>query len=982
MFVLMFVRLICSFALLFQLAALSGQQFVFRPLLPGNGLPGSECFTVKQDSKKYLWISTNVGLTRFNGRSFKTFTTANGLTDNTVFDTYEDEQGRVFYITSNSRLGYIKNDSAFTTPVSDSLAKKLRNGSRFIKSIADYNKDELLLGTQAGFFTLDKKTLSRLTFLPAPDSALLWVKTMHGETHCANYTDYSSHVLTADDVYTLCLETEKGKRFLRFDFEMIRVSALAVFKSTGLADGRVLIGFWDKVFAISPDGSSDTLDLPARLISMYQDRNGGIWITMFQNGVFYYPDGDLSKTPFHLLQHYSPAGILMDHEGGIWAGTLSDGVQYAASLNTVAYPGEKNLGIKLSALHTVGSHVLANTADNRPYLFSDKNTYNVFESLTGGDFRNEKQTYIVQDEFVYSSGPGGTLRLDKNFRPVKSIPDSLYSKTTLYNLATGPDKKIWGITFQYLCYMRNDSIFTDMTLPGRGKDIGIDNDGTIYVATHSGMYIRENNRLVQVKQVSCKVNRLKRDRLGNIWVCTHGDGVMQLKGPEIQRHYSITDGLPSGICYDIAFDDENNPWLATNAGLCCIRRKSGGTTVSVYGTEHGLLNEEILLLAILGDEIYLSTQKGLCAANMSELDYRLPAPPVYLLNVYNDTKKVTGRNSFSHRENNLSFHLEGITYRNPENLYYLYRLSGLDTNWRTSRTGELSFSNLGGGTYFLEAVAVTSEGVRSTMPAVYRFVIRQPFWESWWFILFLIAGAGIPVVALVVWRLRVIRKKEAEKTALNKLVAEYQMSAIRAQMNPHFIFNAINSIQNYVLNNETEYAYDYLTKFSSLIRKILTNSRRNTISLEKELEMLELYTELEQRRFKNRFSCQVIIEPNLPVEEIKIPVMLIQPFVENAIWHGIMNMEATGEGKLLIGMALQNEELVITIEDNGVGRARAMEIKKRGSHESIGMALSQERLETLKAIGYKDSRIVVADLYNGEKTPCGTRVQLFLPLKY
>jgi tetratricopeptide (TPR) repeat protein len=249
------------------------------------------------------------------------------------------------------------------------------------------------------------------------------------------------------------------------------------------------------------------------------------------------------------------------------------------------------------------------------------------------------------------------------------------------------------------------------------------------------------------------------------------------------------------------------------------------------------------------------------------------------------------------------------------------------------------------------------------------------------YLLIALTGGLFFLSVLVLFFVRIKNKKEKQVMELAKNKAEFEQKALRAQMNPHFIFNALNSIQHYILSNETQYAYDYLAKFSKLIRQVLVNSEYNTITLKKELELLELYIELEQRRFKNRFEYEIKYERNLPLEEIVIPVMLIQPFIENAIWHGIMNLAETQKGKLLLSIQLEKNVLKICVEDNGVGREKSALLKTNSEHESVGMLFSQKRLEILKSLNEMEMRVDVSDVHDANGLIAGTKVELFLTLE-
>jgi LytS/YehU family sensor histidine kinase len=199
-------------------------------------------------------------------------------------------------------------------------------------------------------------------------------------------------------------------------------------------------------------------------------------------------------------------------------------------------------------------------------------------------------------------------------------------------------------------------------------------------------------------------------------------------------------------------------------------------------------------------------------------------------------------------------------------------------------------------------------------------------------------------------------------------------------MNPHFIFNSLNSINSFVMDQQHELASEYLIKFSKLIRLILDNSRSETISIEKELETLKLYVLLESARFDNRFKCVYHIAPDVNTNSIMIPPMLLQPFVENAIWHGLMQKE--GEGTIRIELAMRNEELImITIEDDGIGREKAAELKsKSAAHKSHGLKVTSQRIEMMNKLNSSGAKVSILDLKDAGGMATGTRVELVIPI--
>lgn len=218
------------------------------------------------------------------------------------------------------------------------------------------------------------------------------------------------------------------------------------------------------------------------------------------------------------------------------------------------------------------------------------------------------------------------------------------------------------------------------------------------------------------------------------------------------------------------------------------------------------------------------------------------------------------------------------------------------------------------------------------------------------------------------------------KSEISRQLAEVQLTALNAQMNPHFIFNCMNSIQKYILKNERDQALLFLQNFSQLIRSVLDNSTKVKIPLVDEVRMLEKYMQLEQQRLENRFSYILQIPPELQNDFFEIPGMIIQPYIENAIWHGLMNLEENKRGVLSLEFGKEGSQLSCMVTDNGVGRRRASELEKEKNprHKSYGMAIAQRRLLLLQQEGMEMPQVIIDDLYNPMQEPCGTRVTIFI----
>jgi hypothetical protein len=337
---------------------------------------------------------------------------------------------------------------------------------------------------------------------------------------------------------------------------------------------------------------------------------------------------------------------------------------------------------------------------------------------------------------------------------------------------------------------------------------------------------------------------------------------------------------------------------------------------------------------------------------------------------------------FPYNQNDFRFTFDILTFKNGTDTELEYHLKHDGQSTVTKLNGnEVFLENLEPGNYQLIVYGINNDGVRSPRPEVFLITIEAPFWQTGWFISlasFLVLLGIFLVVRVIV---RGIRKKEEAKTLVNKLMAEYQISALQAQMNPHFIFNAINTIQGYILEKSEEEAYNYLAKFGKLIRAVLHHSQEKVLLLEHELEVLNLYVELEQLRFDQCFDYELTLSERVFPEDLYLPGMILQPYVENAIWHGIVNLRGSRRGKLQIHMDCENNVLVVTIKDNGIGRKMAMSFNKDRRHKSVGMQLTGERIQVMNQLhGYETASVTITDLPDENGAAAGTRVEVRIPI--
>jgi streptogramin lyase len=480
------------------------------------------------------------------------------------------------------------------------------------------------------------------------------------------------------------------------------------------------------------------------------------------------------------------------------------------------------------------------------------------------------------------------------------------------------------------------------------------------------------------------------DRYGRVWILgAEGDlGFINVNNPtnKLDSTFNLFEtGLDKSFINKISSDKEGNVWVLADHYLAKI---DSTLNISTFSFEYGEFPEEFFEFDFTSsNELMLGMRNNIAIINPNNLRRNENPPIPYLSEVRIKEKPIAG-NLFlqqsglklKHNENFISFEFSSINFTLPHNTQYWYRLKGLDPEWiEAGKRRYVNYTSVPSGDYVFEVKAANNEGIKSDSAAGIAISIATPWWETWIFrILFLGSIAGL---FYLIYRFRInqIRKQEKVKTSFEKKLANVELSALRAQMNPHFIFNCLNSIEFYILKNETLKAAQYINDFARLIRLILQNSRSRYVPLHDEFEALDLYLQMESLRFGDKFAYTIHVDEELKEENIDIPPMLIQPYVENSLWHGIMHKS---EGGIVnISIKRLNGQLHCVIDDNGIGRKKSMEInskRKLKRRKSMGMDITNDRMHIINEIYQTNTRVEVIDKVDKNGDASGTRVELFI----
>lgn len=494
------------------------------------------------------------------------------------------------------------------------------------------------------------------------------------------------------------------------------------------------------------------------------------------------------------------------------------------------------------------------------------------------------------------------------------------------------------------------------------------------------------------------IKTIYQDNKNRTWLGTFGGGIAVLSPTyDLIKNLNTDNYLLNNVVYAILPENDTTIWISSNFGISKIIHneksftKDGRFTVNHFDEINGLQSKEFntgAYLKLKNGQLVFGGSNGINMFNPYEITSNSYLPKVYIseFKIFENNYKTDTNIAFlkkvnlKHYENAISIGFNTLGFTLPGKTNYQYRLIGYDTHWiNADNRNYVSYTNLNYGNYEFQVRASTNKGEWGDTYTKLKIEIETPFYRTWWFII----SMSLLVIgfAYMIFRIRTkqMQEKEATRVQYNKELAEVEMKALRAQINPHFLFNSLNSINNFILKNETNKASKYLVKFSQLVRNILNNSSSSSISLQEELETIELYMLIEGMRFNNQFSYQIKIDEEVNTSVIKIPSLLIQPYIENAIWHGLLQKE--GEKKIEINITIYNEEAIaISIIDNGIGRdaARALDQRPK-NHKSFGMQIGENRIRLMNSGGHKIAKLEVIDLYNEQHIGIGTKIVIIIP---
>lgn len=493
----------------------------------------------------------------------------------------------------------------------------------------------------------------------------------------------------------------------------------------------------------------------------------------------------------------------------------------------------------------------------------------------------------------------------------------------------------------------------------------------LYAAFSDGLYMFKNNEQTEIFFGSERIltNKLV-ESTDAIWFANSSNEMLRLKNGKIEIVLKTENRITT---FAVA---ENHLFVGTINGLVKFDRSS--KKITHINQTDGLTSNYIDEIAVHHDSVFINTLKGINVFPVDFESINAVPPKIEMVSVKVNEKLVNISNlkTLTYHENNLYFEFKSINQKARGSHSYLYKLEGIDSAWQI-QNGSIKFCrypSLPPGNYNFLLKAKNEDGYECELQSI-PIKIEDPFYQTWWFYLLISLSLVLLVSIGFIIRIRILKhrgKLLSAKKEIEKELSKSQLSALKSQMNPHFVFNALNSIQDYIINNNKELASDYLGLFADLMRKYLNLSQEDYISLDEEVETLNMYLKLEKVRFEETLAYTVNYDENLDLSAYLVPTMLVQPFVENSIKHGLLHKE--GDRILSVNFEVINETLIIKIKDNGIGRAKSQELQQFRSkdHKSFATCALHERLKLINESGDYEININYTDLMN----PTGTEVEI------
>jgi ligand-binding sensor domain-containing protein len=930
-----------------------------------DGLAGSLVYDAIQDKEGFMWFATENGLSRFDGKDFKTFTTKDGLPDNEVLKLFVDSKGRVWIMPFRPSLCYYFKGKIYNSTNDTLLAKiSLRT---YAFDMTEDRWGNLYIAEETRWHAIFKnnivRTNDKINNSDFPNFAVnaLGVN-KNKEVELLLFTNFNNKHHYS--IYSNNKNVEIFKTLPERDEPDIAKSLIT-------PDFVIIPNQHGRLSFFSDSSKSFQAELPSNTVSINNLENKKIVINTRTGIRFYDLQTKILSPP--IFSAFSFTSAFEDKEHNLWLTTTGSGVLMVPSFQFINFSISQAVEKpEISALTINGNVIYAGGWGNKIW------TSNMDSLKFSSQRLTVEKSKIISIILVNNKLLGFDWKYFRNpFNPRQ--PTYACALKSAY---VGKSGILFASHIKaFLCKWTGEE---QLIWNGRTTCV-VESDSGFYIGTLNGLYYKSlNGQIVDLRNIcsafSSRIVNLVFSNNGILWVTTKGSGIAGYSHNKLLYHFTQSDGLTSDNCTSL-YVDGNIVWVGTDKGLNRIQITNAQSKITHFSMSDGLPTDNISAIAASGNKVFVGTPKGLTYFEVDKISQTstcdLELTGIYVANKYwcYDSTNF----SLPHKSNDIRFEFSGISFKSAGEMIYKYRVLGLQPEWRTTTEKQLSFPTLSSGAYTLQLKVINKYGVESKTKEV-LFTIEKLLWEKTWFKIFIATLFASVIWLLVAYRIKKIRQKEKDKADISNRIAELEQKALRSQMNPHFIFNCLNSIQQYVAERDITGANNFITDFARLIRMTLDLSTHPFISLYEEVEYISTYLRVEKARLEDAFDYRLNIDEALNLHSVYLPPLLLQPYLENSIRHGI-RYRTERDGLIQININKKNDGVLIQIEDNGIGRRASKKYKSEYhiQYQSRGMTINEDRIKVLNDSAEKRIELLVTDLYNSNEEAAGTRVDVYLP---
>lgn len=937
-----------------------------------DGLPSNIVYDIYRDSKGYIWVSTDKGISRYNGIRFETFTTFDGLPDNEIFFFQEDYYGRLWLATFNGNLCFYQNGVFHTAQNTSYL--KMDFKTSFIKNIF-LEKDSsvsFIFSEQMKFINISKNS-THTHHIDSSNgiSSIVYIKKLHDTLYALTFGNKTYYLNNQNKII----------KSVTVD-DTLATNYLWIQNNDFYFNDRIIKNDRDSIILRLKPGFTTTYDLHRFFLAdsnIYLCTNNGIFVN----------DTD------RILPGVNISSINKDIKGNYWFGSLGNGIYSKYSKGTQLYRSHYNEKVKYCCI--IKNQLFYITYDNMVYTFKDGKSTLLFNYFSFKHQRYQKgvepayyidsnfkyycfyyNEYITIDNILAKKLNIKRYKSSNSFNDIKAIyldGPNLYQqnrinifKLNLDNLKPEDD------------YNNKTTSITDIRIKLRIYSSGRDLHNNIWYSTINNIFKIVHDTPViqkQFKDIAFKSFILYKNYMIGY---THENQMIVCK--DFDTNIKI-DSIPFQNCIWNKFYpiDSNHLLISTNNlyRLVTLNNNKYENKATVTAIENSYI--PLLAESIISDttNCYFFKDGDITSISINSILQR-PAPPEITFTSLKTNNKTfaigTGLEIPYADAKNMRILFSAISFGSKFVLYQYSFTKNDRENWTDLNGEEISLVNLGYGTYHIKLRAKTISSI-FCQPIEFTLLVLRPWWAMWWFILLCMLFSVTVIGLLVRHRIRkAIQKREKEHNDEIKFMkSEYK--TMNALMNPHFIFNTLNNVQGLVNRNDKLAANEYLRVFADLIRQNMHNITKELIPLQKEIDLVNNYLTLEKLRFKEHLNYCINIDDEVDITAISIPPLLIQPLVENSIKHGILPMESV-DGKIEINIYEKDSNLYIEVKDNGIGFTASNKNKIAG-HESYGLENIRKRIEQLNIIQDMSISFTITEIPGDNENNRWTVVSIVIP---